>query len=408
MLWWQRDQLAVDVDAYVEIAFNLARGRGYSLGAPPHATAYRPVLFPLLIAGIVKLEWSMFALGLVHVVLGTLTAGLTFRVGRLLNLGWASFLAAGLVAIDPLLLRATVSPMTETLCATLVMVWSWAVLEYPVDQLSSRRARAGWGLLHGVCFGLICLCRPGFLAAIGLIGIARICQLIQSYWRPVGLGDVWPIIQATAWNMIGLALVLSPWVIRNAVVIGKATPATTHGGYTLLLGNNPTFYHEVVTQPWGTVWQGESLNRWQLDLEDQMEKAGILPSDEVARDQWMYRQAERYIRAEPLMFGRACVWRSVRFWGLAPWNSRGLPSKLVWGMSVFYAIVSLGIIVGLWRLSPVEWKTWQILLVLPLTLWITHWFYWTDMRMRAPVVPILALLAARAMFVGRKLPDQKT
>ncbi len=403
MLWWQGERLNDDVDAYVEIGLNLARGNGFSLGHPPHFTAYRPVLLPLLIAGIVKLGGSSFALGLVHVMLGTLATGLTFRIGRLLNLGSASLIAAGLVAVDPLLLRSTVSPMTEALCATLVVLWCWVVLEYPVDDATRAIPRPTRGLIHGACFGLICLCRPGFLAAIGFVVAGMLWQLIVGYRKRAGLADLARISQAAVWNMIGLSIVVAPWMLRNAVVLGKPTPATTHGGYTLLLGNNPTFYHEVVLQPWGTVWQGASLTRWQQELEIQMANQGIHPSDEVARDRWMYRLAETHIRAEPWLFVRASVWRAVRFWGLAPWNSGGLSRMAVRGTSIFYGFVLIGIFVGLCRLSPLEWKTWRILLLLPLTLWVTHWFYWTDMRMRAPVVPILALLAARAI-VWRRNP----
>ena len=38
------------------------------------------------------------------------------------------------------------------------------------------------------------------------------------------------------------AVVVSPWVIRNQRVFGKPIVTTTHGGYTLWLGNNVAFY----------------------------------------------------------------------------------------------------------------------------------------------------------------------
>jgi hypothetical protein len=185
-------------------------------------------------------------------------------------------------------------------------------------------------------------------------------------------------------------------MIRNGLVVGKATPATTHGGYTMLLANNPVFYQEVVAQPWGTRWQGDSLNRWQSELEADLARDGIAPDDEVSRDRWMYRRASSYIQANPSLFVRACVRRAIRFWDIAPWNRTTYPSVLVWGTALFYGLISCGIVIGLGSLYRLEWNRWSPLLLLPLTLWLTHWVYWTDMRMRAPVVPILALLAARA------------
>ncbi|MES2789441.1 MAG: hypothetical protein V4719_07455 [Planctomycetota bacterium] len=401
-----RARLNVDIDAYLEIARHLAAGDSFSMGQPPHPTAYRPPLYPLLIAAIFQCGGTTTTLGLIQVVLGTITAGLTLRIGQLLNLGCASYAAAAFVALDPLLLQYTSLPMTETLCAALVALWCWVVLEFPAGWNVSPGApattrqvpRPGPPLLHGICFGLICLCRPGFLAAVGLAGVWLVAVTAENWRSGVGRQKIWSNAIVAVWTVIGLAVVLAPWVVRNALIVGKGTPATTHGGYTLLLANNPVFYQEVIEQPWGTVWQGASLNRWQGELETQMAAAGIRPADEVSRDRWMYQKAWSHIRATPASFLRACVWRGIRFWDLAPWKvPTGASKILFWGTAIFYGLISCGMLLGLARLSAVEWRVWSMLLLLPLTLWLTHLVYWTDMRMRAPVVPILALLAARGV-----------
>ena len=391
-VWWiQGARLDEDIDAYLEIARHVAAGEGYAMGQPPHLTAYRPPLYPLLMAAVFSLGGTPAVVGLVQVILGGLTTGLTWRCGQLLQLGRASYVAAGLVALDPLLLQYTALPMTETMCAALVIMWCWVLLEYP-----ARSIEGAWRpLLHGVCFGLICLCRPGFLAAIGLLGLGFGVALWHARRTAAAWRNCW---RAAGWCLVGLLVVLSPWVVRNALVIGKATPATTHGGYTLLLANNPVFYREVVLQPWGTVWQGDSLNRWQRELETELQWAKIRPDDEVSRDRWMYLQAWFHMRDEPELFVRACVWRGVRFWDVAPWRLQpGISSLVIGGVALFYGLITVGLVVGLMMLSAVEWKTWRLLCVLPLTLWLTHLVYWTDMRMRAPVIPILALLAARSI-----------
>lgn len=412
-MWWlQGDRLNQDIDAYLEIARHLAAGDGFQMGQPPHLTAYRPPLYPLLMAALFVCGGTTATLGLMQVILGTITTALTYRIGQLLRLGPASLLAAACVAIDPLLLQYTSLPMTETLCAMLVAMWCWVLLEFPDCLLSNQRSdpssgatgsasanyqRWAYPLLHGACFGLICLCRPGFLAAVGFMGLWLMATIVLN-WRLMTANALRQFVLACLWSLLGLAIVLTPWVVRNAVVVGKATPATTHGGYTLLLANNPVFYHEVAAQPWGTVWQGHSLNRWQLELESQMAAEGIRPDDEVSRDRWMYRRAWSHIRAEPALFARACLWRGLRFWDLAPWRMpTGYSKFLFWGTALFYGLVTCGMCIGMTRLTAIEWRTWSLLLLLPLTLWLTHLVYWTDMRMRAPVIPILALLAARAI-----------
>ncbi len=52
-------------------------------------------------------------------------------------------------------------------------------------------------------------------------------------------------------TLLALGLTIAPWPIRNQVRFGRPIVTTTHGGYTLLLSNNPVYYSEVVLEPWG-------------------------------------------------------------------------------------------------------------------------------------------------------------
>ncbi|MDB5387994.1 MAG: hypothetical protein JWM11_3640 [Planctomycetaceae bacterium] len=418
MWYWDGTALNQDIDAYLEIARHLARGEGFSRGDPPEATAYRPPLYPLMVAGLFSIGGGPWLLGALQVVLGTLTTALTLRCGQLLDLGWGRFIAAGFVAFDPLLIRYTTLPMTETLCAMLVVLWCWAVLEFPWTRNSSLEIQSDsqpqaliHGFLHGACFGLICLCRPAFLGALGLAAICCIA-MPKLRWRCSACTTSRPIQPApSAWSAVaslaGLAIVLSPWVVRNAVVIGKPTPATTHGGYTVLLANNPTFYREVLRGTPGAVWEEKSLLAWQQALEQDLKQDGISPSNEVARDAWMYRRARANILAEPISFLQACSYRSGCFWALAPSRAaNGLGTFESWCITLFYGLVSVGLVLGVLSMTGTEWDRWRPLLLLPVTLWLTHLVYWTDTRMRTPVVPVLALLAARGFVAPRSHPFQ--
>ncbi|MFX9077435.1 hypothetical protein ABTN32_20465, partial [Acinetobacter baumannii] len=66
--------------------------------------------------------------------------------------------------------------------------------------------------------------------------------------------DIKGWIGVGAGSAIGTILTVSPWLVRNWLVFGVPILTTTHGGYTLLLGNNSVFTQDVVQQPWGTVW----------------------------------------------------------------------------------------------------------------------------------------------------------
>jgi hypothetical protein len=240
---------------------------------------------------------------------------------------------------------------------------------------------------------LCALCRPT-IWVFGLLvgcwwgwGALRQRRDLRECWR-----DVWPVALAAA-------ATVAPWMIRNAIVLGRPILTTTHGGYTLFLGNNDVFYREVVAQPWGTVWEGESLGRWQRSLEEQMAAETPPVITETERDRWMHDQAVASIRRDPAMFWRSCWFRFRRFWDVMPRGDvlRSLPIAVRWGIAAFYGILMAGMVLGILRMSRLEWARWAPLLCLLISFTLVHLFYWSDMRMRAPLIPAIALLAARGL-----------
>ena len=390
---WQLhpELLLEDRDAYAEIARNLAAGRGFSMGQPPHPTAYRPPLYPACVAAVFALGGNETAIGVWQLALGLATVALTFWIGcRLLS--WPlAILASGLVAVDPILAQHGVLLMTETLTAFLVTLW--IAIEVEVD--AAKRGSAGrrlviLRLLSGLVLGLCCLCRPTFL----LLAAGWLSWLTLTTVRRAKPGQTARLWALSAFG-IGLLGVLAPWTVRNAVVVGVATPATTHDGYTLLLANNPTFFTKVVRQPWGTTWQGPSLRAWQAELEREMAEAHPSVVDEPSRNRWMKSKVWQYIRDEPGPFLWSCGWRILRFWDVTPRgdNYGGLPGWAMFGVGVFYVFCECGAFWGLFGCCK-DWRRWAPALSCLTCLLAAHSIYWSDMRMRAPVIPVIAMLAS--------------
>ena len=132
------DNLNEDRDAYREIAENLATYRIYGLGRSnetPRPTAYRPPLYPVLLAKLAGegLAVTPLRVAILHWLLGMGTVGLTwFTAGMLCAESgdarnatsrwtateWRPTLAALIVACDPILLHWSTYVMTETLAAS--------------------------------------------------------------------------------------------------------------------------------------------------------------------------------------------------------------------------------------------------------------------------------------------------
>jgi hypothetical protein len=101
--------------------------------------------------------------------------------------------------------------------------------------------------------------------------------------------------------------------VRNARLFGEPVWTTTHGGYTLALANNPTYYAEVLDGPAGAVWSGPNQALWQGRIT--RETAGLT---EPQADRALRRAALTMLATRPGAFARAALARLGRFWGVAP------------------------------------------------------------------------------------------
>lgn len=364
------DQLKRDPDSYRAYARSLVEHGDFLRNGRP--SAWRPPLYPLVLAACLAapLETNL-AIALVHWTLGLGTVAMTGLLARRLELGRVAWLAALLVALDPILLYESTEIMTETLATFLAVTALYALAK--ADSHDDRR----WSLAAGLLVGLAGLTRPTLLIW-GAIVIAGLAVRASQRWRALAVAA-------------GLVVSLAPWTTRNLIELGRPVVATTHGGYTLLLGNNPFFY-EFLRQRKPGAWDSSQFNH---DWHSRLMSAGI--DSEVKEDAFAYKLARANIAGAPASFARACWNRARAFWQLAPravgeraigfWQRAAIAT---WYLAV-YALAALGAIK---IVSGRRGQLWLPAVGLALALFAAHLLYWCDMRMRAPAAPALALSAA--------------
>jgi len=86
----------------------------------------------------------------------------------------------------------------------------------------------------------------------------------------------------------------------------------------------------------------------------------------------------------------------LRFW--TPWPSESAPGSswpvaLKWAVAAWYAVTSLAMLRGLWSGPWRMGSQWRAPLLYLLAISLVHVVFWSTMRMRAPVMPIVFLLA---------------
>ncbi len=409
VLLFSPDALRADPDGYRALAENLVEHG--TLGSQDHPTAYRPPLYPCLLAACVALgPASRAAIGLMHLALGLGTVWLTFRLGQRFGLGRWAWLAAVFVACDPILLTQSTQVMTET-PATFLAVAALGCL-----TATAERRTAGSALAAGLMAGLCALCRPTFLPWAATVPFVLLVAGPKQKSPPRSGLRLWAGSDAASspgneefesqgcapWRLAvvfvaALAATLCPWAIRNQVQFGRPILATTHGGYTLLLANNPFFYEYLRSAPWGAVWENKQLDRaW-------LAKVPHGQTDEPDADRLAYVEALKNIRNEPATFCYACLVRLGRLFGVMPhqltpdegtlrrWLRYGV--ALWYGVELAMAVLGIGVVCVLARRRGNRLLGWIYVLLLVACFAAVHSLYWTDMRMRAPLVPAIALAA---------------
>lgn len=175
-------------------------------------------LYIYVLAAIFSFSGALLAVRLVQVALGTAAVWLIFAGARAWHGERAAWIAAVLAALtglftfhEVLILQAALDPfLTAAALATLAFA-----LTRPRPLL--------WFALSGLALGTQTLNRPNvLLPCVAILALLAVAQR----WR------------ALTMMAAGVVLALSPVIVRNIVVAGDWSPASSHGGLNFYIGNN--------------------------------------------------------------------------------------------------------------------------------------------------------------------------
>ena len=197
------------------------------------ATAAHPPGYPALLA----VEFAFGARSITRFEqLGVLTGAGVIALTALLGLAIAgpevALIAAAIVALDPMLIAADGSLMSESLYVLLVLV----ALLLAVRAMRSRAW--GWWLALGLALGAAILTRQD-ATVLAVVLVGPLAWMAAGSWKDRLL----KLVVA----MAGTAIVVMPWVVRNAVQMNDMT-ITTSSQATALAGANcdATYYGPLI------------------------------------------------------------------------------------------------------------------------------------------------------------------
>lgn len=131
----------------------------------------------------------------------------------------AAALSVILITCYPVLLYTAGALYPQTMASALFLLALWLV--FNAKEISWLRA-----LSVGMVFGLLILTVPTFLCMLGVLAI----WLIKQHGKKG--------IELACYLILGTAVILTPWTVRNYSVFNTFVFVSTNGGYNLFLGNS--------------------------------------------------------------------------------------------------------------------------------------------------------------------------
>ena len=366
------------------VAVSLARGQGFcnAFGSDTGPTAHVAPLYPLLLAGLYRLTEGSDA-RTIRMVQGALTIAAATAALLLLPLaarslglsspvGWAA--AVFLAGLQPTE-WSEVSGFHETAWVMLDLVLVTAALA----ALRRQGWRRGPVCLAGVLLGITALLSPVVLFAAGL-------QLLASLVSPTERRRA----LAAAGLMLGIAaLIVLPWVVRNAVVFGRLIPLRSNFGLELAIGNNDATDGRTYFEGFGPMhpWTNPS------------ERARVAAMGEDAYVCEKRSQSLRWIAAHPDRFAALTLHRAWLLFFSPPALRHGPGAPLesyavIQGMLAAVALVGLGWLA--WCRHPSAAPLAASVFGFCLPYLLTH----VNLRYRLPLPLLLALPALALVLAG--------
>jgi hypothetical protein len=401
--WDARDPV-FDAAAYATIAANLDRGDGFTLGpqATQPASNYSPGL-PLFVAGIYKLSGGVHE-RLARVILaflGTLSILFAYAIAHRLrrsmhrpgssapnaSSGVAGLVAAAAVAVYPALLEYQGMLMSEPLAAALLSgailatLWADAARRsesargscrgtggpagevYVLDPPAPRHPRVRW-LVPGVLLGALSLVRPEYLGVALLVSLVVFARGGRRDWSRT-------LVQAL-FLLLGVAVIVAPWTVRNAIALDRFVPISTGGGQVLFAGTylpsdgDPEKVGAEVVERHPQLFGAHALQ--QLRLEQILARLAAQRYPDLGTDKALSRMGREQlwddISEEPAEYAGFVATKAGRIWSHGP---RAVMRQPGWEL-LHWALVAFGL-VGLTVL--VIQRRWEALLLATIFVAIT-------------------------------------
>lgn len=341
----------------VSIALSLRAGHGFSspFYSATGPTAFMTPIYPAFLAGVMLLFGTGSAAATIIIAVQELfslaTVMLAMHAGRNLFNERAANLAGLFCALAPPMLSAP------------LLTWDACLSAFMLVALFAAASSRVLSRIQFIPAGAFCV----------LAGLLN-PTLIPSLWSISGW-VAWKTRRSAWAGLLTFCIVLSPWVIRNALVMHAFIPLRSNFGYELWQGNHPG----------GTGSSDESMN----PMMNASERQSFVQKGEIAYFHEKGAFASRYIASHFRAFLLLDAKRTWQFWTLSKDGAAAstVPVLLLALAGLAFAATRKGLDVAMLFALP--------LIVYPLPYYITH----VSDRFQWVIEPLLLVLAGYTMSI---------
>jgi 4-amino-4-deoxy-L-arabinose transferase-like glycosyltransferase len=233
------------------------------------STAFFPVGYPAFLALVYWIAGPhQIAAKIANAVLSSIICLVAYLLAKQVFDKTTARITLAIMTLFPSQIFYTSLLTTEVLFTTFLLVSM-----YLFTTNKSEEVRGGSLFFGGVFLGLTCLVRsiPIFMPFVLLV-----------YWKWIKMLPVRKIITAFMAVALGMASILLPWIIRNALVFNNFVLVSTNGGVNFWLGQVKGRFVEAPER-----FTANWLRR------------GSSPQEELAAEKLAYREAFDFLKAHP-------------------------------------------------------------------------------------------------------------
>lgn len=303
----------------------------------------------------------------------------------------AAWIAAVIVAINPALFGFTELIWDTSLFCLGVSVTVW------LASLLAERSRSGLAWLgYGLWLGALALLNPAMTIAYPVLVLWPASACFEWRFRPIA--------RAVTLAVLGWAIAITPWTIRNYVHFDQLIYIRGGLPMELWLGACPEAGVE-----------GALVHTRRFPLENDREQERLIEVGEEAYFAECLEKAKAAIADDPVRWVKLIGLRSLDFWfgtlfthtmpGKGPWPK----TTTRWAPFIFYTAEAMIVIVGLicFRRLPtsIRW-----LIVAAVLFSVTYCVLKVQIRFRAPMEPLIAIVVAAVLqrFIHGRIQDSRS